>query len=150
MPPARPSAAPPPPPSAPPTSPSGAPARPTRLGDYDVVAKIAGGGLSTIYLARKVSAPAAPPVALEVVRDDLSDDDHIVKMFLERSEPAFAARSPEHRPHARRQRRRRRAVHRDGPSTRPLAETPTATRGARAMREVGCRSSALPLPAELA
>ncbi len=58
------------------------PVRPRQLGRFDVLAKIAGGGLSTIYLGR-TRDPADPPVALKVVRHDLRDDDEITNMFLD-------------------------------------------------------------------
>lgn len=59
---------------------SSPPSRPKQLGDYEVVVKIAGGGLSTIYLARNVKTPG-PPVALKVIRNDLSGDARFAKMF---------------------------------------------------------------------
>jgi len=58
------------------------PLRPRELGRFEVVAKIAGGGLSTIYLGRTCE-PADAPVALKVVRHDLRDDDEVTTMFFD-------------------------------------------------------------------
>ncbi|MBX3209272.1 MAG: protein kinase [Labilithrix sp.] len=80
----------------PPTRASG-PFRPTRLGQWEVVAKIAGGGMSAVYLGRRVDpdpdfprpgGSAAPAdkshvVALKIVRHDVAKDERLVKMFLE-------------------------------------------------------------------
>jgi eukaryotic-like serine/threonine-protein kinase len=55
------------------------PARPAKLGRYDVIAKIAGGGLSTVYLGRKKDDGSA--VALKIVRHDLRGDDEVLGMF---------------------------------------------------------------------
>jgi eukaryotic-like serine/threonine-protein kinase len=62
------------------------PVRPHELGRFEVVAKIAGGGLSTIYLGRTRDPKRLfeePPVALKVVRHDLRDDDEVTTMFLD-------------------------------------------------------------------
>jgi serine/threonine protein kinase len=56
-----------------------APARPRRLGRFDVIAKIAQGGFSTIYLARSGDLLAA----LKVVRPELVRDKGAVDMFLD-------------------------------------------------------------------
>jgi len=55
------------------------PPRPRRLGRFDIVAKIAGGGFSTIYLARAGDQVAA----LKVVRHDFARDTHAIDMFLD-------------------------------------------------------------------
>ncbi len=55
------------------------PARPHRLGRFDVVAKIAAGGFSIIYLARSGDQVAA----LKVVRHDKRRDKHAIDMFLD-------------------------------------------------------------------
>jgi serine/threonine protein kinase len=70
------------------------PGRPTRLGGFDVIAKIAGGGLSTIYLARAAGAAGAVPVALKVIRDDLRADDEVVGMFLDEASLLAKLRHP--------------------------------------------------------
>src|SRR5690242_15652261 len=49
------------------------PTRPVRLGRYSVLAKIAGGGLSTLYLGRRTDDGRL--VALKVVRHDLRGDE---------------------------------------------------------------------------
>ena len=71
--------------SSPPVSrPSQAPFRPTTIGQYTVVGKIAGGGLSTIYLARTSTGGT---VALKVIRNDLSADAEITRMFVAQGVP---------------------------------------------------------------
>jgi serine/threonine-protein kinase len=57
------------------------PARPATLGRYDVIAKIAGGGLSAVYLGRRKDDGAA--VALKIVRHDLRSDDEVLDMFAD-------------------------------------------------------------------
>ena len=56
-----------------------APARPRRLGRFDIVAKIAQGGFSTVYLGRAGDQLAA----LKVVRHDLARDKRAIDMFLD-------------------------------------------------------------------
>jgi len=56
-----------------------APARPRRLGRFDIVAKIAGGGFSTVYLGKA----GEQVVALKVVRHDLARDKDAIDMFLD-------------------------------------------------------------------
>jgi serine/threonine-protein kinase len=74
-----------PPPSSSSPSPSSrrsqAPARPTSFGNFEVIAKIAGGGLSTIYLARP--AGGGEPVAVKVVKRELLEDPRVTDMFLD-------------------------------------------------------------------
>ncbi len=60
---------------------SSRPTRPDRLGRHDVLGKIAGGGLSTIYLGRRIDDGGL--VALKVVRDDLRGDDDVLAMFFD-------------------------------------------------------------------
>jgi hypothetical protein len=55
------------------------PERPRRLGRYDVIVKIAGGGMATIYLGRDADRLAA----IKVIRHDLRNDDQVVSMFLD-------------------------------------------------------------------
>lgn len=55
------------------------PARPAQLGSYEVIAKIAGGGLSTVYLGRRKDDGVV--VALKIVRHDLRGDDEVLDMF---------------------------------------------------------------------
>lgn len=59
--------------------PSSRPTRPVRLGRHSVLAKIAGGGLSTIYLGRRIDDGQL--VALKVVRHDLHGDEVVHTMF---------------------------------------------------------------------
>ena len=60
---------------------SSCPTRPAYLGRHAVLGKIAGGGLSTIYLGRRVDDGGL--VALKVVRHDLRDDDEVLAMFAD-------------------------------------------------------------------
>lgn len=53
------------------------PPRPKRLGLYDIVAKIGGGGMATIYLGRASDHVAA----VKVLRHDLAQSGQIVDMF---------------------------------------------------------------------
>lgn len=62
--------------------PSAAPARPTKLGRYEVVAKIAGGGMASIYLARVADAPEQV-VAVKAMRHDLRANENLEKMFYD-------------------------------------------------------------------
>jgi len=50
-----------------------------------VIAKIAGGGMSAVYLGRRLDPDADVPnmVALKIVRHDVAKDERLVKMFLE-------------------------------------------------------------------
>jgi serine/threonine-protein kinase len=57
------------------------PARPAQLGRYDVVAKIAGGGLSTVFLGRRKDDQRV--VALKIVRHDLAGNDEVLDMFAD-------------------------------------------------------------------
>jgi serine/threonine-protein kinase len=69
----------------PPSRRTSGPFRPTRLGDWQVIAKIAGGGMSAVYLGRRVEPSADIPtvVALKIVRHDVAKDPRLVQMFLE-------------------------------------------------------------------
>ncbi len=61
-----------------------APPRPKRLGPYDVVVKIAGGGMATIYLGRAKGENGAERVAaIKVIRHELRHDAQVVQMFLD-------------------------------------------------------------------
>ncbi len=58
------------------------PVRPTRLGPYDVIVKIAGGGMATIYLGRARDAKGGGRlVALKAIRHDFRHDERFVHMF---------------------------------------------------------------------
>ena len=60
----------------------GRPTRPTRLGKWEVVAKIAGGGMATIYLGRPTDA-AEPVVALKVLKNEHRADQRVTTRFVE-------------------------------------------------------------------
>jgi serine/threonine-protein kinase len=58
--------------------------RPTRLGEYDILAKIASGGMATVYLAHHVRPDGErTAAAVKVVRHELSDDGYVHRMFLD-------------------------------------------------------------------
>jgi serine/threonine-protein kinase len=58
--------------------------RPKRLGPYDVVVKIAGGGMATIYIGRAREENGEERVAaVKVIRHELRHDAHVVRMFLD-------------------------------------------------------------------
>lgn len=59
--------------------------RPTHLGRYEVIAKIAGGGQSAIYLGRALDPEweGDRVVALKIIREDLRGDDVVDRMFLD-------------------------------------------------------------------
>ncbi len=57
------------------------PPRPKRLGNYDVVAKIGGGGMATIYLGHAPDHVAA----LKVLRHDVATSEQVVNMFHDES-----------------------------------------------------------------
>jgi serine/threonine protein kinase len=56
------------------------PSRPTKLGPFDVLGKIATGGMASIYLGRDANGVV---VALKVMKPDWSEDDELVKMFVD-------------------------------------------------------------------
>jgi len=64
----------------PPPRPSVLPSRPTKLGRFDVLGKIATGGMASIYLGRESGGAV---VALKVMKPDLNEDDELVNMFVD-------------------------------------------------------------------
>jgi len=70
----------PPKPSYPPRSGRPLPTRPTKLGRFDVLGKIATGGMASIYLGRDAGGAV---VALKVMKQELGEDDELVKMFVD-------------------------------------------------------------------
>jgi eukaryotic-like serine/threonine-protein kinase len=59
-------------------------ARPKRLGPYDVVVKIAGGGMATVYLGRARDASGVERLAaVKVMRHELRHDELLVQMFVD-------------------------------------------------------------------
>src|SRR5580692_1160571 len=63
------------------------PARPSRLGPYEVIVKIAAGGMATIYLGKHTGCGGRGGderlAALKVIRHDLRHDERFVNMFLD-------------------------------------------------------------------
>jgi serine/threonine-protein kinase len=57
---------------------------PRRLGAYDIVAKIAGGGMATIYLGRQRDPSGLQHVAaIKVIKQELAEQDEFVQMFMD-------------------------------------------------------------------
>jgi serine/threonine-protein kinase len=57
---------------------------PTRLGPYEVGAKIGGGGMASVYVGRRIEGtPKDEIVALKLIRDELAKDREYVAMFLD-------------------------------------------------------------------
>jgi serine/threonine protein kinase len=70
------------------------PSRPTKLGRFDVLAKIAGGGMASIYLGRAREG-GGEVVALKVMRRDRADkDEDFVKMFVDEANLLARLRHP--------------------------------------------------------
>jgi eukaryotic-like serine/threonine-protein kinase len=61
------------------------PSRPQRLGPYEIVAKIAGGGMATIYMGRSRDPRTGVEkvAAIKVIRKELRTSGHFVDMFLD-------------------------------------------------------------------
>lgn len=58
------------------------PSRPAQLGRHEVIAKIAGGGLSAVYLGRSLDDPTRL-AALKIARQDLGRSEEIRALFLD-------------------------------------------------------------------
>jgi serine/threonine protein kinase len=79
----------------PPRRPSGAFFRPESLGRYEIVSKIAGGGMATIYLGRAPEPTGETlAVALKIIRQDLRRDPTILRMFVDEGELLVRLRHP--------------------------------------------------------
>ena len=60
------------------------PPHPARIGVYDILTKIAGGGMATIYLGRTVDPNGADRVAaIKVIKHELAHKDEFIQMFLD-------------------------------------------------------------------
>ncbi len=59
------------------------PQPPSQLGPYEVGSKIAGGGMATVYIGRKMDAGKEQLVALKVIKDELAQDETFIHMFLD-------------------------------------------------------------------
>jgi serine/threonine-protein kinase len=59
------------------------PQPPRLLGPYEVGAKIAGGGMATVFLGRKLEGGEEKVVALKVIKDELANDETFIHMFLD-------------------------------------------------------------------
>jgi serine/threonine-protein kinase len=71
------------------------PSTPTVLGEYELVAKIASGGMATVYVARKRAAAGFERlVAIKLCHSHLRDDPEFVSMFLDEARLAARIRHP--------------------------------------------------------
>jgi serine/threonine-protein kinase len=60
---------------------------PRSLGRYEVGAKIAGGGMASVYLGRSITDHGQEQlVALKVIKDELAHDEKFIHMFLDEAE----------------------------------------------------------------
>jgi serine/threonine-protein kinase len=56
----------------------------SRVGPYEIIAPLRGGGMATLWLARRVGpAGFSRPVAIKVIHDHLAEDHAFVEMFLD-------------------------------------------------------------------
>jgi serine/threonine-protein kinase len=68
---------------------------PPALGEYELLAKIARGGMATVYVARKSAAAGFERlVALKVCHPHLTEDEEFVSMFLDEARLAASIRHP--------------------------------------------------------
>ena len=66
--------------------------RPTRLGNFELIARIAKGGMAEIYLARQVGAGFSRLVVVKRILPHLAEERHFVEMFLEEARLAALIR----------------------------------------------------------
>jgi phosphate/phosphite/phosphonate ABC transporter binding protein len=67
---------------------------PTRLGKYDLVARIGKGGMAEIYLARQRGAGFSRLVVIKRILPHLAEEPHFVRMFLEEARLAALIAHP--------------------------------------------------------
>jgi serine/threonine-protein kinase len=65
-----------------PLAPPPGPACPERIGPFEVISRIGSGGLALVYLGRRPGTDI-PLVAIKIARSDLSDREHVARMFLD-------------------------------------------------------------------
>jgi len=69
---------------------------PTKLGPYEVGAKIGGGGMASVYVGRRIEgAPKDEIVALKLIRDELAKDRQYVAMFLDEAKILSRLKHPD-------------------------------------------------------
>jgi len=57
---------------------------PRRIGEWDIVRRLATGGMGAVYLARRAGEPSAPPVAVKVIKRGMDTDDVVERFRHER------------------------------------------------------------------
>ncbi len=62
------------------------------FGDYQLIAKLATGGMAEIFLARKAGAPASELIVLKRILPHLAEDEHFVTMFRDEADLASQLR----------------------------------------------------------
>lgn len=65
----------------------------TKLGDYELVAKVAQGGMATLYLAHKAGAEGKP-LAVKVIHPHLQDDWEATRWFIDEALIAIRLKHP--------------------------------------------------------
>ncbi|MCZ7678159.1 MAG: protein kinase [Sandaracinaceae bacterium] len=64
------------------------------LGHHRIVSRLSEGGMATLYLGRPADAPDAPPVAIKVIHEHLSEDWQFVRMFVDEALISVRLRHP--------------------------------------------------------
>jgi serine/threonine-protein kinase len=67
---------------------------PGRLGRYEVRAKIAEGGMATVYVARRLDDAAGQVVAIKMIRGEFARDQEFLTMFMDEAKIVSRLRHP--------------------------------------------------------
>lgn len=68
---------------------------PRRIGPYEIVGRVAHGGMAEVFAARTIDPSGAPAVvAIKRPRRDIIDEKHLIAMFLDEARLASHVRSP--------------------------------------------------------
>ena len=66
----------------------------TRFGEYELVSRLAAGGMATVYIGRKPEDPAHGPVAIKVIHEHLSSDWEAMRWFIDEALISVRIRHP--------------------------------------------------------